>query len=267
MVNIESGVLTGQFFGNYGMVEIYVNILAGLFLFVASLAAVTMNLSYARRLSGELRLIGSSIGPGGIKMAERGLPGWQYISVGVLFSGLIGFGEVMGLFFNAPIAIIFYRYLTVMAPPVSLYFFYIGIKKHVKKEMVGFVPVRFVLLGLIFYITVGGLSLVTQYYSASLQKFFMYLIFLPVLIFSGIVFKTAWQAYERYLLFMPTVSSVVLATATLALVTLIGQISIALGYGFVYILSQAVKDILICVTATSIVAYGGAVRMLKKQRI
>jgi hypothetical protein len=137
----------------------------------------------------------------------------------------------------------------------------------VGKELIGLVWVRFVLVMVMFYIAVGGLTLATELYSADLMNLFMYFIFVPVLIFSAIVFKTAFRAYEKYLLFMPTVSAMVLSTALLALVTLAGHLGILFGYGFAYILAQGVKDVLISVTATSILAYGGAVRMLRKQRI
>jgi hypothetical protein len=267
MVNFEDGVLAAQFFGNYGMVEIYVNILAGMFLLASSLAAIAMTISYGMGLKSEVRLIGSSIGPGGIKMAERGLPGWQYISMGVLYVGLIGFGELMEHLFKSPITIYFYDYLTMLSPPVALYFFYLGIKKHVEKEIVVFYLVRFILVNVVFYIVCGGLSLATMAYGDALRNFFLYFIVIPVLILSVIVFRTAWSAYEKYLVFMPTVSAMVLATAFLALVTLVAQLSVVFGYGDFYIVGQTLIDILMCVTGTSIFAYGGAVRMIRKQRI
>jgi hypothetical protein len=154
-----------------------------------------------------------------------------------------------------------------MSPPVALYFFYIGIKKHVSKELEGLVIVRFILVSVIFYIVVGVLTLATVYYSSNLRNFYLSFILVPVLILSGVVFKTAFQAYEKYLLFMPTVSSMVLSTSMLALVTLASELIIIFGYGDAYVFIQGIKDILICVTATSILAYGGAVRMIGKQRI
>ena len=260
-------MLESQLLGNYGMLEVYVELLAGGFLFFASLAAILMSLSYGRVMRDRVHLIGDSIGPGGVKLAERGVPGWQYISTGIFFTGLIGVGEVMEHFFEAPVAIIFYNYLTIMSPPAALYFFYIGIKKHLSKELEGAVMVRFLLVGIIFYIIVGGLSLATEYYSAEIKKFYLYFIVLPILIFSAVVFKTAFQAYEKYLLFMPTVSAMVLSTTFLALFTLASELSIVLGYPTIYILSQAIKDILVCVAGTSILAYGGAIRMMKIRRM
>jgi hypothetical protein len=54
MVNFGNGTLENQFFGNYGMLEIYVNVLAGLFLLVSSLATITVSLSYGRSIKNEI---------------------------------------------------------------------------------------------------------------------------------------------------------------------------------------------------------------------
>ena len=267
MVDFEEGVLVGQFFGNYGMLEIYVNVLAGVFLLFASLAAIILTISYGRSLRSEIRLIGSSVGPGGIKMAERGLPGWQYISMGVLYTGLIGFGEIMEHAFTSPIAIIFYNYMTMLSPPIALYFYYIGIKKHIGKEVIVFPLVRFILINILFYILVGLLSLATEIYAETLRNFFVFFIVVPIIILSVIAFREAWRVYEKYLLFIPTVSAMVLSTSVLALSILAGELSFILGLGDIHILMQGVTDVNIIVAGTSILAYGGAVRVIKINRI
>jgi hypothetical protein len=214
-----------------------------------------------------VRLIGSSIGPGGIKMAERGLPGWQYISMGVLYTGLVGFGEVMEHAFTSPIAIMFYNYMTMLSPPIALYFYYIGIKKHIGKEVIVFPLVRFITVNVLFYILVGVMALATETYQEAVRNFFVFFLVIPIIALSVIAFKEAWQVYEKYLLYIPSVSAMVLSTAVMALSILAGELSFIFGYGGAYIWMQGITDVNIIVAGTSTLTFGGAVRMIKINRI
>jgi hypothetical protein len=274
MVNFENGMLEVQLLGNFGMHEIYVNVLSGLFLYVASLVVIVVSLGYGRVMKDRVHLIGDSIGPGGIKLAERGTPGWQYISAGLVYTGITGISGGLKLIFTHPLQIIFFDYLALLSPPIALYFFYAGIKQHLRKEVKGIFLKNIILITVLLYDLVGGLTIFSEsylqdiaFYATDIRTLFLYFIILPVLILSAITFKTAFQAYEKYLLFMPTVSAMVLSTSLLALITLAGELSIASGYAEIYILAQGVEDILICVTATSILAYGGAVRMMKIRKM
>lgn len=267
MANFENGMLVPQFLGNYGMHEIYVNVLSGLFLYVASLTVIVVSLGYGRVMKDRVHLIGDSIGPGGIRLAERGTPGWQYISAGILYTGITGLAGVMKLLFENSIQIVFFDYLTMLSPPFAMYFFYVGIKQHLRKEIKGVFLKNIILITILLYDLIGVLTLSTVTYGPDVKDFFLYFIIVPVFILSIIVFKTAFRAYEKYLLFMPTVSAMVLSTSLLALVTFAGELSVVFGYADGYILAQGVKDILICVTATSIIAYGGAIWTLKKKRM
>lgn len=267
MVNFENGMLEAQLPGNFGMHEIYVNVLAGLFLCAASLAVIVVSLGYGRAMKDRVALIGDSIGPGGIKLAERGIPGWQYISAGLVYTGITGLAGVLKLIFTHPIQIIFFDYLALLSPPIALYFFYRGIKQHLMREIKGIFLKNIILITVLLYNFVGVLTLLAGTYGAEVKNFFLYFIVVPVFILSVIVFKTAFQAYDKYLLFMPTVSAMVLSTAILALVAFAGELSIVFGYADVYILAQGVEDILICVTATSILAYGGVIRTMKIRKM
>lgn len=267
MVSFEDGVLGSQLFGNYGMFEIYVEILSGLFLYAASLAVIVVSLGYGRVMKDRVHLIGDSIGPGGVKLSERGTPGWQYISAGLVYTGITGLAGTLKLIFDHPMQIIFFDYLKLLSPPIALYFFYMGIKQHLRKEIKGIFLKNIILITILLYDLVGVLTLAAVTYGPELKNFFLYFIFVPVFILSIIVFKTAFQAYEKYLLFMPTVSAMVLSTSLLALVTLAGELSIVFGYAGVFIISQGVKDILVSVTATSILAYGGVIRTLRKKKM
>lgn len=267
MVNFENGMVVAQFFGNYGMLEIYVGIFSGLFLYLSSLAVIFVSLGYGKVMKDRVHLIGDSIGPGGIKLAERGIPGWQFVSAGIFFTGLVGIGEVMKHLLDVPILFNFLDYLTLISPPAALYFFYIGIKKHLQKEIGGVILKKIIITTLILFDLVGGLAVSAEYYGADIKNFFLYLILVPVLIFSAIVFRAAFRAYEKYLLFIPAVSAMVLSTALLALVTFAVQLSVIFEYAGVFIIVQGVKDILLSVTATSILAYGGGIRMMKIRRM
>ena len=267
MVSFENDVLVPQFLGNYGMHEIYVNALAGLFLYAASLAVIVISLGYGRVMKDRVQLIGDSIGPGGTKLAERGMPGWQYISAGILYTGITGLAGAMKLLFENPVQIMFFDYLTMLSPPFALYFFYVGINQHLRKEIKGVFLKNIILITILLYDLVGVLTLLAVTYGPAVKNFSLYFIIVPVFILSIIVFRTAFQAYEKYLLFMPTVSAMVLSTSLLALVTFASELSVVFGYAGVYIFAQGVKDILICVTATSILAYGGVIRTMKIRKM
>ncbi|MBU2559589.1 hypothetical protein KKA03_01685 [archaeon] len=274
MVNFENGMLAAQLQGNFGMHEIYISILAGLFLYVSSLVVIVVSLGYGRVMKDRVALIGDSIGPGGVKLAERGIPGWQYISAGLVYTGITGLAGTLKLLFVHPLQLIFFDYLTLLSPPIALYFFYAGIKQHLRKEVKGVFLKNIILITVLLYDLVGVLTILSEsylqdlaFYATDVRTLFLYFIILPILILSAITFKTAFKAYEKYLLFMPTVSAMVISTSLLALVTLAGELSITSGYAGIYIIAQGVKDILICVTATSILAYGGAVRMMKIRKM
>jgi len=101
---IKQGIIKGQFFGHKGLLEINVHILAGCFLFLSSLlvAALLWRKFYY------------------IKQ------GWFALRSGIIFIGLIGFGEVAEHLFN-PEFHDFFHYLHMLTAPIGLLFIFISL--------------------------------------------------------------------------------------------------------------------------------------------
>lgn len=267
MVEFENGVLVNQLVGNYGMSGVYVEIFSGVLLFLSCITSIIIaHATFGRDVLQRGFLISSLVISRryeGIKMTEPGLLGWQTISAAMFYTGLIGLGESLKHLFENPLVVNFFHTLTIFAPPVALYFFYIGIKKHINREY------DTVILPIVFWGTVAFLyavaviAIFASYYEGIVEVIF-YLALLPVLILAGILMGMALRSYSKHIIFIPAASMMAIMTALLVISMLIEKMSIIYRVGDVYVVSQVAKDILLSMTAASVLIYTGATQVALK---
>jgi hypothetical protein len=267
MVDFENGVLIGQLAGHYGMSEIYVEIFSGTVLFLSCLVGVVVShFTFGRDVLHRGYLIRSLVISRkyeGIKFTEPGLLGWQSVSAAILYSGLTGLGYSMKHIYDSIILVNFFQGLTIVSPPIALYFYHMGIKKHVKREYDKVILPNVVGGTVLFIFVVGMLSLLSEFYN-NVAEIFFFFILLPILFYTFFVMGVALKAYGKHLLFIPTVSAMAILTALLTLTILAGQFSIAIGNVNLFLIAQSTKDVLISMTAASILIYSVTMRVTMK---
>ena len=267
MVDFENGVLVNQLVGNYGMSEIYVEIFSGTLLFLSSLVGIIVSrFIFGRDILHRGYLIRSLIISrryDGIKFTEPGLLGWQSVSAAMVFSGLTGLGYSMKHLYDSTTLVNFFHSLTIVSPPIALYFYHMGIEKHVKREYERRVLPKVIWGVVLFMLVVSMFSLLSKFYS-DVAEIFLFFILVPILIYAFFVMGVAVKAYGKHLMFIPIVSAMAMLTAFLTLAILAGQFAQIIGNVTLFLIAQSAKDALISMTAASILIYSVTMRVTIK---
>jgi hypothetical protein len=267
MVEFENGTLVNQIVGNYGMSEVYVETFSGALLFLSCVASITIaHSTFGRDILHRGFLIRSLIISRryeGIKMTEPGLLGWQTISAAILYTGLIGLGESMRHLFENPLMVNFFQVISILAAPIALHFFYLGIRKHIKREYDTVILPLIVWGTVAFLYAAAVLAIFASYYEGIIEVFF-YLALFPVLALAGLLMGMAFKSYSKHVVFIPGASMMGMMTALLVISMLIERMSIMYRAGDIYIVAQVAKDILLSMTAASVLIYTGATQVAMK---
>lgn len=267
MVNFENGVLIGQIAGNHGMSGVYVEIFASVLLFLICLASVIFaHFTFGRDVLQRGFLIRSLIISRryeGIKLSEPGLLGWQTMSVAILYIGFMGLGEAMEHLFLSSILVNFFRSLTLISPPIALYFIYLSIRKHVNREYET-VILPTAIWGTAGFLYVVGILAILAEYDPYLMGVFFYFTLIPVLLLAGFVWGMAVKSYAKHILFIPTASSMAFLTTILVIFMLVERTSITIGNADIYVLANSGKDVLLAMTAASVLIYTNSAAVAMK---
>jgi hypothetical protein len=267
MVDFENGVLVNQLVGNYGMSEVYVEVFSGALLFLSSLVGIIVShFIFGRDILHRGYLVRSLVISRryeGIKFTEPGLLGWQSVSAAIVFTGLTGLGYSMKHMYDSATLVNFFHGLTIVSPPTALYFYQMGIEKHVRREYEGRILPKVVWGIVLFTLTIGMLSLLSEFYS-DVSEIFLLFILTPIFIYAFFVMGVAVRAYGKHLMFIPVVSAMTILTALLTLSILAEQLSLIIGNINLFFIAQSSKDILMSMTAASILIYSITMRVTMK---
>lgn len=268
MADFENGILMGQLIRHYDSPVIYVEMFPGALLFLSCMASIIIaHFTFSRDILHRGYLVRSLIISRrfeGVKLTEPGLLGQQSISAALFYTGMIGLGTAMEHLFENFILLSFFHYLTMVSPPIALYFFYTGIKKHVNRKYDSVILLKVIWSICLFIFAVGMLSLLSQFYNNVIEIFFFFTL-PPVLILSSYVLVIAAKAYGKHLIFLPTVSATAILTSLLALAMLAVHLSIIRGYADIYVLAQGIKEVLISMTTASVLIYITTTRVMMKK--
>ncbi|MBU2559588.1 hypothetical protein KKA03_01680 [archaeon] len=252
---------------SYGMSEIYVEIFSGTLLFLSSLAGLIIShFIFGRDILHRGYLVRSLVISSrydGIKFTEPGLLGWQSVSAAIVFSGLTGLGYSMKHLSDGATMVNFFHSLTVVSPAIALYFYHMGIEKHVRREYERRVLPKIIWGVVLFMLVVSMFSLLSKFYN-DVAEIFLFFILVPIMIYAFFVIGVAIKAYGKHLIFVPTVSAMTILTAFLTLAILAGQFAQIIGNATLFLIAQSAKDAFISMTAASILIYSITMRVTMK---
>jgi len=226
MVALQGKIVEEQFFGHYGMPEIYVHYMAGLLLFFVSIAAVVV-------IKRTLKDTGFHI------------PG---LMLGIITTGFIGLGEVFEHFYKDPFIVGFFHYLHLISGLAALLFFYYGIKEFAQQCSYG--KAEFISSEVQIGVTAGVLtipfllsSVITTPVASAVELGFIIIILLPILLFSFLIVKEALNMRKAMIVLYPLAAA--MQVAIINFVILFGRIADIKNIAWLYIVTHAFQDVLL----------------------
>lgn len=242
----NSGEIANQFFEHKGLLEIYVHLAGGFFLFASSIIAAFLlwrNFSRLRQ-------------------------GWFPLGVGILFIGLIGLGEAVEHFFGPPgsAGYDFFHYLHMVAAPVGLFFLYVGVNE---LQFLYFeVKQKRVLSNQVVYLIIFVSFLLPAFLSAeafadnALEVTFLSVTIIPTLIIAFLLTRKSIDLYrqqDKLSLFSLSVFSTVLvlipilalSAVGLAGVIWLGRLADELGLAWPYLSFHVLQDLFLVTTGST----------------
>lgn len=251
---IKQGVIEGQFFGHKGLLEINVHILAGFFLFFASLLVASLlwrKFYYIKQ-------------------------GWFALRSGIVFIGLIGFGEVAEHLFNLEFHD-FFHYLHILAAPIGLLFIFFSLLeleslyfKLESKKIVSVTTISTIMLATIIVSALLGLQ--TNFsWRNSVELPILIITTLPTLLITYALIAKSVDLYKKQnqlsiysLSIFSTILSLIpiLATsdALLSIDILFGRYADRLAYAAPYLVAHSILDVLLA--STGAILIGSSVMLI-----
>ena len=234
---IGRNLLSNEFFVHESLVHGFIHIAAGLFLFMASLAAIAaLRVKFARRNQG-----------------------WLALQMAILLVGFIGLGEAAEYFMSAQIHD-FFRYLQMLAISTSLFLLWVAINElhafyfdHTRKRVIDNKTVALVVLSTIALPIALGYQ-TTQSGDKALELPFLTMTAIPTVVMAYLLFRRSMMMFleqkkvplMNLSIFSTTVSIVPLltfGTVLLALVIWLGRIATYFELTTVFALFHSLQSI------------------------
>ena len=230
----ESGLIANQFIDHHGMMEIYSHLFASTFLFIASLIA--LYLFYKTLIKGSSH-------------------SWTHIGAGIVGVGLIGLGEAAEHFFlESPFGNGVFHYLHMIAAPIALYLFYIGITEFIEEDQIiskfgskkksGTLSIKQILLiYAAMFIAVAVLaSISVKPWDPKVEGPFLYAALIPTLILAFILVLKSEEVTESIvMIFIPIIAVLV---SLLALDIWFGRYVDIWGNAPLYVITHNIQNVL-----------------------
>lgn len=235
----ESGLISGQLLGHYGMTEIYTHLYASFFLFFASIIAVVIV----------------------YRTLNRSPFSFPVIIGGMLYVGGIGLGEGLEhLPFLDPFIRSIGHYIHLISAPIAVFTLYLGMKETVALLKLG--PEKAAPRGAEIGMGVfAAASLLVGYlgflahtpWNERIENPVLLLTFLPTVFFVGLViWESRHFAESTEMLYLPILS---IAVSFLTLDIWIGRYADVQGYANLYILTHSFQDTLLAATGAMILLF------------
>jgi len=240
----EEKVIGGQVFAHYGMLEIYVHIVASLLLFLVSLLCIA--LLYQSIRNTRIR--------------------WPGLLHGFFYTGLIGLGEAVEHFFRwEPFLNTALHYLHHMAALAAMLFFYLAVNEyyyacsHPDEELPTISnEVAMGVLGGVMLVAIFMGSLAQTPWDVALEIPFLLLILIPLLLLTIILLNTTRRIRKSMLAFyFPALGAVL---SLLVLDIWIGRLADAYKSASGYIIAHSLQNVLHAAVATLMLLFVLAIR-------
>ncbi len=274
-------IVLNQFIGHYDISEIYVNLLAGTLLFLAS--AATLLITHIRFLF-EWQFQGNTItirtdqteifsirSPvlKGFTLAvntQPGLLGWKSITAGIFLIGLVGLGEAMEHLVKTQFNSVLFHYLHIIAAPLALYHIREGITFHAARKPEPVIMPKVILsIVAILFISSFFAGLTETSVGNKVEEYFLYIIVIPISIYFGMIFSLVRKLYKDHPIYVPTVAAMVVFITLATIFALIARFAYFLDYPELYVLSHSLKDLSLAVSAAGVLMYTAGTLVMRRQ--
>lgn len=235
-LEFHDGIIINQFIAHKGLQEIYLHIYAGFFLFVISVVSVTNLYDYFKDSKYT----------------------WRPIMAGILCTGLIGLGEGAEHLF-ATYGHEVFHYTHMIGSPIAMYFFYTGAKEYSMQFKEGGKPIGIkrilILMFSVFIISVTLASFASENWDPVIERPFILVIAIPLVILSLLTIKIAYEQIEMQKMLMHYLSLLAISVMLLNIVMLLGREFDISGNAYMYVVTHSFKDVLLIVNATFIFVF------------
>jgi hypothetical protein len=237
MVSFDSsGQLVDQISGHHGLLEIYANIYASLFLFLMSIASIGLLYYYFR----------SSIFK------------YQGLFNGIFYTSLIGLGEAFEHVFHDPALGSSFHYLHLFAAPIALIFYLFALG-----EVFSITPQKsrkvdskksFIVLFLVFSIIIVLSSFSTSTWDAEIEVPFVLITALPTLILVGVLLEKS-KIISESTVALASLRVILLGVSSLTISILAGRYGDFADNAFAYIFFHQLQNISHVATGTALLIF------------
>jgi hypothetical protein len=240
----EERIIVDQFFAHYGMLEIYVHLMATAVLFIVSILSIVLLYDHFRKSGVE----------------------WPGIIHGFFYTGLIGLGEFLEHMFRwDPFLNTALHYLHHLAAPAAMVFFYLGIKEYYDKcshpdeelHTISNEVAMGMFAGILtLAILMGGLA--ETPWDEGLEGPFLMLTLLPILGITAVFINTTRKIKKSMLAFYFPALGISLSALTIDI--WMGRLSDVNNIASLYIVTHSLQNVLHAATATIMILFVFAVR-------
>ncbi|MCL7412902.1 MAG: hypothetical protein M8353_04695 [ANME-2 cluster archaeon] len=246
IVEFQDSVMVNQFMAHKGLHEIYVHIYSGFLLFVVSVISVVI--LYDSFKDSKYT--------------------WKPVMAGILSTGLIGLGEGAEHLF-ATFGHEVFHYTHMLGSPVAMYFLYIGTREYSMQFKEGGKPMAtrsiIAIMSSVFIVSVVLASFARVEWDSDIERPFIYLIAVPLIVLSLLTIKEAYDQFEMQKIVMHNISLLAISVMLLNIVILLGRDADIVHNAYVYLVAQVLQVILLIVTATFIMVFTISMYIIMKQ--
>lgn len=235
----------GEQYGHHGMLEIYVHLYVGMFLFIVSVISI---LILYKQFKGSTFT-------------------WRPVMAGIFVTGMIGVSESIDHLFAAYLASgftafalhNFFNFIHLFGGPMAIFFFYQGTKEYSMQFREGGSPLSKITIILLLLILPVMALLVTililKTFDVDITTSTVFLISIPTLILVGFTLKESYQQWEMQSFLMGFLSMLSISVSLLFLTILLSINSAVLGNGYLYVLAYSLQNIFHAATASLIILF------------
>jgi|GEM_PF-1425573 len=242
-VVFEDGILQNQFMAHKGLQEIYMHIYSGFILFVVCVISVVVLYEYFKDSKYT----------------------WKPVLAGILSTGLIGLGEGAEHLF-ATFGHEVFHYTHMIGSPIAIYFLYVGAKEYSMQFREGGKPMGtraiLILMFSVFVISLILASVSRAHWDPAIERPFIYVIAIPLVILSFLTLKEAFEQIEKQKMLMHYISLIAISVMLLNIVILLGRDADIVNNAYIYIVTFGFQNILLIVNATFILAFTISMRIM-----
>lgn len=238
-------VLVNQLSGHHGLMEMYVHIYSGMFLFIAGIVSVLILYEQFK---------GSSFT-------------WRPIMAGIFVTGMMGFSDGIDHLFavylsSGFIALAlhtFFHFMHVLGGPIAIFFFYMGTKEYSMQFKEGGSPMsKSAIIFLLLFLPVLALLVTISSINVleiDIANTIVFVVTVVTLILAGFTIRESYRQWDVQSFLMGYISLLAVSVSLLFVAILASMNSDVMGNAYLYALSHSLKDIFHVVTAALIILF------------